>query len=301
MGRVLTLLYHRVRPYERDVQLLSVTPEHFEQQMGWLKENYNMIGFADDWKSVEGEAVCVTFDDGYRDNFLIAAPILNKLQIPATVFVTTENIDTEREMWWDELERNLLVDKKYQKTFHLSDELFECTWDVGTFEQREDLYNTMHWLMKLTGTEKRNEWMWQLQEWNGYTENGRVENACAMTKDLESIDISQIEIGVHTVSHPVLSKLSIEEQQNEIQMAKRKLEEILGRQVLTMSYPFGSVSDYNEDTISVCKSLGFSKAAANIPGIWKPNDDLYQVPRQIVRDWDLQQFQKQIKIFWEGK
>lgn len=301
MGRVLTLLYHRVRPYEKDVQMLCVTPEHFERQMSWLKENYHVVRFADDWDCVEGDAVCITFDDGYRDNFLIAAPILNQLQIPATVFVSTGNMDTGREMWWDELERNLLADKKYQKTFHLSDEIFECTWDVSSFEQREDLYDTMHWLMKQVGAEKRNDWMRQLQEWNGYTEDGRAENVCARAEDLKGLDASQIEIGVHTVGHPVLSKLPMEEQKKEIQTAKKKLEEILGRQILTMSYPFGGVSDYNKDTISVCKSLGFSKAAANIPGVWKPNDDLYQIPRQIVRDWDLQQFQKQMKIFWEGK
>lgn len=301
MGRVLTLLYHRVRPYEKDVQMLSVTPEHFEQQMRWLKENYHVVRFADEWDSVEGDAVCVTFDDGYRDNFLIAAPILNQLQIPATVFVTTGNMDTGRELWWDELERNLLVDRKYQKTFHLSDEIFECNWDVDTFGQREDLYYSMHWLMKQIGTEKRNDWIRQLQEWNGYTENGREENVCVRSEDLEKIDGSQIEIGVHTVSHPVLSKLAMVEQQKEIQVAKRKLEEILGRRVLTVSYPFGGESDYNKDTVSVCKSLGFSKAAANIPGVWEQGDDLYQIPRQIVRDWDLQQFQEQMKIFWEGK
>lgn len=301
MGRVLTLLYHRVRSYDQDVQLLSVTPKHFEEQMRWLKANYKVIGFDEDWNGLEGDAVCLTFDDGYRDNFVTAVPILSKLQIPATIFVATGNIDTTQELWWDELERNLLVDQEYPSTFHLMDELFQCTWDTSKVGQRQDLYDTLHWLMKQIGVERRDDWVKQLQNWNGYTSEGREENICVRTEDLGQIDLTQIGIGAHTVNHPVLSNLSKEEQRKEILISRQQLESILGSPVLTMSYPFGGASDYNEDTVRVCKELGFSKVAANIPGIWSEGDDLYQIPRCIVRDWDLEQFQKQITMFWERK
>lgn len=300
MGRVITLLYHRVRKYEEDIQLLAVTPEHFSEQMMWLKEHYPIVGFGEDWNKVEGDAVCITFDDGYRDNFVTAVPILNKLRIPATIFVATGNIDTGREMWWDELERNLLISGEYPKEFHLSDELFECTWDVGTAELREDLYYTLHWLMKQISVERRNDWIRQLQEWNGFQENGREENKCFQTSDSKDIDMSHILIGAHTVNHPVLSKLKAEEQQREIELSKRYLEKIFAKPVLTLSFPFGGISDYNEETLEVCKELGFSKAAANIPGIWENGNDQYQIPRYIVRDWDLEQFKEHLKLFWEG-
>lgn len=301
MGSVLSLLYHRVRDYEEDIQLLSVTPKHFYEQMKWLKENYRIVKFGQDWNSVEGDAVCITFDDGYLDNFMTAVPILNKLQIPATFFVTTGNMDTGQEFWWDELERNLLLEKAYQEKFHLLDELFECVWDTKKAEQRKDLYDTLHWLMKQVGAERRNNWIKQLQNWNGYTDKGRKENICVRAEDLRHIDMSRIMIGAHTENHPVLSKLSREEQQKEILISKQKLESILKNPVLTISYPFGGMSDYTEETIRVCKELGFSKAAANIPGIWNKGDDLYQIPRHIVRDWSLEQFQKQIESFWERK
>lgn len=300
MGRVLTLLYHRVRMYDKDVQLLSVTPEHFAAQMDWLKENYEIVRFDEDWDRIEGDAVCITFDDGYRDNFLTAAPILNRWQIPATVFVATGNIDTGREMWWDELERNLLVDKEYTATFSLHDKMFGCSWNVETPERREDLYYTLHWLMCQIKTEQRDDWIRQLREWNGYTEAGREENSCVRSMDLKVIDMSTIQIGAHTVSHPVLSKLTEQEQKREIEESKRYLETILEQPVRIFSYPFGVISDYNEETIKICKELGFCKAAANIQGIWKTGDDLYQIPRCIVRNWELEQFKKHIKYFWEG-
>lgn len=300
MGRVLTLLYHRVRQYEKDIQLLAVTPEHFEEQMRWLRENYRIVSFDEDWSQMEGDAICITFDDGYRDNFLTAIPILNELQIPATIFVATGNIDTDYEMWWDELERNLLIDKTYQNNFHLKDDLFECTWNTSTIERREDLYYTLHWLMKLIDVKKRNDWLNQLQEWNGFAENGRKENKGFQTKDIKGIDMSEILIGAHTVNHPVLANMFAEQQKKEIEISARQIEAIFGKPVRTFSYPFGGRTDYNEETMQVCKELGFLKVAANIPGIWKNGDDLYQIPRQIVRDWNLEQFKEHVKAFWKG-
>lgn len=300
MGRVLTLLYHRVHEYKEDIQLLAVTPEHFAEQMRWLHENYKIVSFDEDWGRIEGDAVCITFDDGYRDNFLTAVPILRRWQIPAVIFVATGNVDTGHEMWWDELERNLLIEKIYDSSFHLSDELFECTWNISTAERRKDLYYTLHWLIKQCNVEKRENWIRQLQKWNGYQEDGREENKCFQTIDLNDIDMSGILIGAHTVNHPVLSKLSAGEQLEEISESKRLLEKVFGETIRTFSYPFGGSSDYNEETIRICKELGFSKVAANIPGIWETGDDLYQIPRHIVRDWDLEQFKEHIEAFWKG-
>lgn len=297
---MLTLLYHRVRTYNKDVQLLSVTPEHFTRQMDWLKTNYKIVRFDEDWNRIEGSAVCITFDDGYRDNFLTAAQILEQRQIPATVFVATGNMDTGRELWWDELERNLLVEKEYPSTFRLADEMFGCEWNVETPERREDLYYTLHWLMRCIGVNKRNDWLRQLREWNGYTENGREENQCVQVADLKQLDTAKIQIGAHTVNHPVLAKLTMEKQRGEIGRSKQHLESVLAQSIETFSYPFGGMADYNEESIKICKELGFSKAAANIPGIWETGDNLYQIPRHIVRDWDLEEFKKHIETFWKG-
>lgn len=300
MGKVLTLLYHRVRTYEQDVQLLCVTPEHFAEQMDWLKANYKIVRFDEDWDRIEGNAVCITFDDGYRDNFLTAAPIMKQRRIPATVFVATGNMDSGREMWWDELERNLLADKDYRAEFQLSDAMFGCRWNVETQGQRGDLYRTLHWLMRHVEVGRRNDWLKQLQAWNGYTEDGREENRCVQLADIRDTDTSVIQIGAHTVNHPVLSGLASEEQKREIERSKWCLEDALKQPVVTFSYPFGGKDDYNEETVAICRELGFLKVAANIPGIWETGDDAYQIPRHIVRDWDVVQFEKQIKAFWKG-
>lgn len=301
MGRVLTLLYHSINKLDIDVNLLAVTPEHFYEQMRWIKSRYPIVRFEDNWNLLSEDSICITFDDGYRDNFLNAIPILNELEIPATIFVSTSNIDTPYEMWWHELERNLLVEKEYKKEFVLQDPFWGCTWNVSTKERREDLYGTLHWIINNYITaEKCNDWLRQLREWNDYTNAGREQNYFLQTADLKNMNLKNITIGAHTVNHPMLSKLSKEEQYREINDSKQKLEEIFDKEINVFSYPFGGRDDYNKDSVDLCSQLGFIKAAANEIGIWKKGTNKYEVPRCIVRDWNLEEYQKRIELFWNG-
>ena len=87
MCKVLTLLYHRVNNLKHDKHLLAVTPDNFYKQLMFLKEHYPIVRFEEDWNNLREDAVCITFDDGYMDNFTNALPILQELEIPATVFV----------------------------------------------------------------------------------------------------------------------------------------------------------------------------------------------------------------------
>ena len=299
MSKVLTLLYHKVNILREDVNLLAVTPEHFYEQMSWIKSKYPIVRFEDDWDLISEDSVCITFDDGYRDNFLNAVPILNELAIPATIFVSTVNIDTPYEMWWDELERNLLVEKDYKKEFCLNDPYWGCTWNVSTKERRRDLYNNLHWIIKNHITvEKCNDWILQLQKWSEYTNVGRSENYSLQTEDLKNIDMRNITIGAHTVTHPVLSNLNKEKQYEEISISKQKLEEIFKREIKVFSYPYGGRTEYNEDTLSICSEVGFIKAAANIKGLWDKQTGKYEIPRCIVRNWSLEEFKRNVGLFW---
>ncbi|MDD6627675.1 MAG: polysaccharide deacetylase family protein [Lachnospiraceae bacterium] len=301
MGKVLTLLYHRVTDYKNDPQMLCVTPVHFEEQIKWISSEYKIVRFDDDWGELTDDAVCITFDDGYRDNFLNAVPILNSLNQLATIFVSTGNIDTKKEMWWDELERNFLLEKKYHHSFVLKDKQYGAEFNTVDKAHREDVYKTFHWLLNnFVGIEKRNDWFSQLQNWNGYSRDGREENYSLQTRDLKSIDLKNITIGAHTLNHPRLSMLTYAEQKYEITQSLEKLEMLFNREINTFSYPFGGKADYNSDSIKICQDLYMKRVAANFPGIWDEHTDEFQVPRNIVRDWELEIFKQKIKEFWRG-
>lgn len=303
MGRVLTLLYHRVNSLENDINLLSVSTENFYNHMKFLKENYHIVKFEDNWNEISNDAVCITFDDGYADNYENAIPILKELHIPATIFVTTGNINTKEEYWWDELERNLLLeDVEYKKKFKLQDELFSCEWLTDTYEKRRELYNTLHWLMySKVNVLKRKDWLEQLREWNGFNLVGRKINYSMSIEQCLSLPKELITIGAHTVNHPSLGIQTKEEQKYEIEQSKYYLEKLLKYKITTFSYPFGKISDYNEDSINICKECGIKKAASNFAGLWTGITDDFQIPRNIIRDWEIDDFKKQILTFWECK
>lgn len=300
---ILTLLYHRVGYLKKDTFQLGVSPENFRGQMCWLKDRYPVVRFEEDWSRAKGDAVCITFDDGYLDNFTVALPILEELQIPATVFVATGGMETGACMWWDELERLLLEDGiVYPGTFTLEDELFHCTWKTYTYEERKDLLFVLHRLMlAYISTNQRNDWLEQMRMWReaGDETKGDYSRIWAETRAVELMNNRWLTIGAHTVSHPSLGRLEAGEQREEIGASMKILESLLNRKISTFSYPFGTKGDYSDVSIGICRELGLEKAASNYPGIWEPGIDNFQVPRCIVRDWNVQEFAKQVKEMWE--
>ena len=103
-------MYHRVSCLDRDSQLLAVTPENFESQIKYLSENYILLSLNDlkealSRKVIPNKSVAITFDDGYLDNLTHALPLLEKYQIPATIFVSSGFVDGSFEMPSDELEK----------------------------------------------------------------------------------------------------------------------------------------------------------------------------------------------------
>ncbi len=299
--RVLTLYYHRVNDIEMDYNLLCVTPCVFRQQMLYLKHNYPIVRFEDDWSRLDSDAVAITFDDGYRDNLIYALPILEELEIPATIFVSTGTMDQGRELWWDELERVLLRGSDFPTLFRLEDETFPCQWDTSTYGHRKNCYVGLHYLMKnFAGLSKREKWLEQLWEWRGMNRIVDKGNLTVSADDCRKLANSDmISLGGHTISHPSLACLSKEEQEVEIRDSLEALEEAAGKKITLFSYPFGiPQGDFNEETEEICRKYGIKKAATTEDALWNPATDLYRIPRKVVRDWGAGEFESKIKEYW---
>lgn len=100
------LLYHRVANITDDPYLLSVSVSNFKNQIKWLKNNYKiipLIQMVDQIKhqSLSLGSLCITFDDGYADNYYNALPILKQFNVPATIFVTSGMIGKKNPFYWD--------------------------------------------------------------------------------------------------------------------------------------------------------------------------------------------------------
>jgi len=297
---VIVLLYHRVTTIGCDPQLLAVSPENFRTHLHFLKNNFRVVRFEEDWSKIEKPAIAITFDDGYSDNVREALPILEELEVPATFFVSTGTIGSREAFWWDELEHLVLGERVLPERFELDDRDFGKVWPTATVAERQVLYDKMQPLMRDVEVPRREGWLRQLREWVGGMEEITCEAHRVMTlEELRRLARSRwATVGAHTATHAKLSSLSREEQRREIIGSKRQLEAWLGLEVSVFSYPFGAREDYTGETVDLCRKAGFVKVAANFPAQSHSWTDPFQIPRWLVRNWPAGEFAAQLKEFW---
>jgi peptidoglycan/xylan/chitin deacetylase (PgdA/CDA1 family) len=296
---VVVLVYHRVAVLPNDPHLLAVSPENFRAQMQFLKTNVPVVRFEGDWSGLRERSVAVTFDDGYADNILEALPVLKEVGVPATFFVSTGALGTRDEFWWDELERIILGDAGYPDRFRLEDREYGKIWPTRTREQRVVLQGDLQPMVEKIGAARREGWLEQLREWSGLGRTGREANRPMTPEELRILAASPwATVGAHTVTHTPLSVLSEDEQRHEIVTSRRHLETLVGREIRVFSYPFGAKVHYDSTSVRLCREAGFRKAASNFPGQAHRWTDAYQIPRQLVRNWDADTFADRMRSFW---
>jgi peptidoglycan/xylan/chitin deacetylase (PgdA/CDA1 family) len=309
----MVLLYHRVAKLDSDPQLLCVTPENFEDQLKHLRDSFVPLTLRDMAARARSgtltkNSIVLTFDDGYADNLLAAKPLLEKYNIPATVFVASRFVDTQSEFYWDELDRLLLDNHPLPttlsieiagSTFHwnLGDEASRPTttessqkyWSVASpqpFTIRQQIYATLCDQLRPLSHNLRENIVASLRQWAGQTGLVRPSHRGLSASKLKELARGGlIEIGAHTVDHLWLSAHNAAEQQRQILTSKRDLETILGQPVTSFSYPYGARSAYNDDSLALVKQAGFTAACSNFSGTIRRDPDLFQLPRMLVRDW----------------
>ena len=296
---VIILAYHRVTQLPSDPHQLAVTPENFRAQMLYLQQNCRCVRFEEDWSAARAPAVAVTFDDGYADNLYQALPILAAAQVPATMFICTGMLDGEGEFWSDELEQLVLGEGGRPPGFALHDREYGGNWPAGTRAQRQELHDRLHRGLLGIGARRREEWLDQLRRWAGTGRAGRAAYRALRREELRMLAASPVvTIGAHGVTHTPLAVLDEAEQRQEITQSKRELEALVGREVAIFSYPFGGKRQYDGTTRRLCREAGFRRAVTTLPGQVHRWTDPWQLPRQLVRNWDAGTFAARLESFW---
>lgn len=319
------LLYHRVANLPADPQLLAVSPKNFREHLDVIRRSFHAIrlrqmvnGVLD--QTLAQDEIAITFDDGYADNAVQAAPILRDFDIPATVFVTARDEAPSREFWWDELERLVLhtPDLPPHLELCLNDSQHEWSpsgghwgapcnpgWNVlqdHSPTERQALYLHLCRLLRMTPDEHRRPILNDLRAWAGAAADGRPTHRAMSSSELVGLaEGGPIEVGAHSLTHPVLSRLPVAEQFAEIRGSRQRLEAILDREVTSFAYPFGCRGDFGPETIAMTKNAGFLCACANTGrppharARITPSCDIYALPRVIVRDWDGDTFARHLR------
>ncbi|MEI7903059.1 MAG: polysaccharide deacetylase family protein [bacterium] len=302
------LLYHRVADLETDPQLLSVSPRNFAEHLEVLRRSYLPVRLGELChrslnSPLRTRLIAFTFDDGYADNLHQALPLLQAAAIPATVFVTAGQVGQKEEFWWDELERILLGIPDLpewlevtigSKSFcwHLpsAGDKLDRHWHVLSDQPcspRQTAYRELCNLLRPLSTPTRKYVLDWLRTWAGVNGLSRPHNRVLTEDELVAlVKDGLVEVGAHTMTHPVLAAQPVAVQRQEIETSKRKLEDLLTEPVRYFSYPFGGHHDYTADTVKLVQEAGYACACSNFPGTVHWGTHRYEIPRFIVRDWN---------------
>jgi peptidoglycan/xylan/chitin deacetylase (PgdA/CDA1 family) len=296
---VLVLLYHRVCELPSDPQSLAVSPSRFRAQLQWLSKNFPVVRFDQDWSSLQRPSVCITFDDGYADNVTHALPIIEELGLHTTFFITAGMVDADREFWWDELEQLLLIprDRPTQLALQYEGRRIElATADTNACQRA---YQALHGLLRPLAHPARERLLQQLRHWVGTTGMARDSHRAVDTEQLHRLAASpHAGIGAHTVNHDVLSVLPPAAQRQQIADSRDQLAAAAQLSIDLFAYPYGGRRDFNRDTMEICRELGLRRCAANVPGLAYPWTDPMRIPRQVVGDWEMGQFESWLRWSW---
>lgn len=323
--RGLILVYHRIATLDSDPWGTSVREHHFRAQLQVIREQADPIpleilasaGSDDD---LPPRPVSVTFDDGYLDNLQTAAPLLARFKVPATMFLTTGYFSAKREYWWDELDRLILGPGSRPELLQVKHRGRAYSWNAGTgqtssatecerpwrawetpSEPRQALYQSVYDLLAPLSLEEKHSVLNQIRDWAGI--NVEVRSNYRTLSESEARELAKqpgIEIGAHTVSHPVLSSLPRAEQQREIELSKSRLESLVGRPVTSFAYPYGKRFHYSNATTALVKECGFACGCSNFWGVVTTRTSRFELPRIQALDWGAEKFSKELNEWFRG-
>lgn len=277
------LIYHRVVAEPDPLAPDEVCAREFDWQLGVLDRWFTVLPLRDAVASLRAgtlpvRSACVTFDDGYADNVTVALPILRRRGLPATFFLAAGFIDGGR-MWNDsviETIRRAQGDTLDARCIGLD------RIDISTVALRRHAIAELLSALKYLPPEERQVRVDKLA----------AESDCSLptdmmmtTEQVRQLRANGIEVGAHTMTHPILAQLDAERAEGEIRDGKLRLETLTGAPVTLFAYPNGKPGrDYRPEHVAIVKRLGFEAAVSTAWGVAHESSDPYQLPR--FTPWD---------------
>ena len=279
------LTYHRVND-EQD-SLFPATPIRvFEEQMVHVAKHYHVCALEEaverfEKKDLPPNALAMTFDDGYRDNYLHAFPVVRNLSLPMTIFLATDAIGTGRTLWHDRVFSAFRETKAPDLTgFDSSVEQVR----LGSLPQRILAMEKVLAILRQLDEAERNQRISLLCRCLAVEERRVDHNLMLSWDDVRLMSRDHVSFGSHTASHPILARVSAEETEAQLVRSCEAIRQHLGQQPMTFAYPNGTKADFNNVTKQILKRLGFTCAVTTEFGINEPGADMFELKRG--RPWE---------------
>ncbi len=286
-GRLTVLIFHRVLPAPDPLFQGEMHAARFDALCGWLAGWTRVLPLHDAVRRLrEGclpsRALAITFDDGYADNASVAMPLLRKHGLCATFFVSTGYLDGGR-MWNDTVTH--AVRHTQRATVEGAElglpgvpRLSFDGWDARRAAAGQLLRAT-----KYLGDAAREAAVRAVAERLGVS--AFPDDLMMSSAQVRSLRDGGMQIGAHTVSHPILAQLPRPQALHEVRASRVALEGLLDQAVTVFAYPNGKPhQDYSAESVAVVREAGFETAVTTEWGSAGPDVDPWQVPR--FSPWD---------------
>lgn len=282
-GRLSVLVYHRVLAQPDPLLPSEPCASQFEQTMRWVKRVFNVIPLSEGVAGLKtgrlpARALCITFDDGYANNESIAAPILARLGLHATFFIATGYLDGGR-MFNDTVVETV---RGFRGNELDLESLGLGRYPVRDVQERVQAIAVLLESIRERPPAERIEVTESAAQAAGVTPTDDLMMSSTQAAKLARMGFA---LGAHTISHPMLARLSAEEARREIVASKRRVEQLTENRTGLFAYPNGRPNrDYDAATVELVRAAGFDGAVTTSRGAARIGSDRYQIPR--FTPWD---------------
>lgn len=259
---------------------LTLSPERFARMIEEIQRSSEFVPLQralavsldrDD----SGLKFVVTFDDGYRDNYELAFPLMERYRVPATVYLSVDHVDGSRSFWYESLISAInAADEEQVDLGALGLGSFDLNGEAARVRAMTELNHTL----KRYDTETRENMVLQIVQMLGQADRTTGSSMLSWEMVREMAD-KGISIGSHTMSHPILSHESRERVRVELRESKERLEAVLQKTVDAFAYPNGRYEDFNDMVVEEARDAGYNSAVTTMPGINTVTTDRFMLKR----------------------
>jgi peptidoglycan/xylan/chitin deacetylase (PgdA/CDA1 family) len=283
-GPLTILTYHGIvdrRPIMPDPCLVNI--DAFRSQMQYLKKHFNVVSMTRAVQLIEDEAiidptVVITFDDGYQNNFDLAYPVLREEKQPATIFLSTSFADSDTTIWTG------IIQNAFARSSKSSFEWRGQRFDLGSLEQRKESMEAVKSLLKDDPQESLFAEVDSIVEIlsDGDPISLEPDSPYRMltSESIKSLAESDlIELGAHTHSHYILSRIPASVQEVEIRSSLDFVASYTGETCRCFAYPNGRECDYDDDSLAILREAGVKAAVTMESGTCNINTPILELKR----------------------
>ena len=282
-SRLSILIYHRVLSRPDGLNNWDPTADEFDGQIRALSRFFTPLPLGEAVErlrkgALPAHAACVSFDDGYRDNVDVALPILRRHGVPATFFIATGYLNGGR-MWNDTVIESI---RRCEPADIDLSSLGLGAVPLSSAELRQKAIGRILSALKhLPGGEREAK----VAEIEAIAAATLPRDLMMRDQDVRALRAAGMEIGAHTETHPILTRLASADARREIDQSRERLTAILGEPVSLFAYPNGKPGqDYAAEHVRMVREAGFSAAVSTAWGVASTGSDVFQLPR--FTPWD---------------